>query len=232
LNDSRSFWVTGASNGLGLALVERLLEQGHRVAASAKESDELDMLSALHGRRFLRLPWQLHAEPDAADACQQICHAWRSLDGLIINAGTSDYLPDDVADSELFEAIVTTNQLAGEHCLTKALPLLTKGTSPQVMALFSRYSALQLYAPTQVTAGWNNLPQWMREQRKALKAQGIELTVVGPQSLKVPVTSAQAIPGQWTPQRVAEELLRRWPQAEPELVLEALDLSSLWPLKR
>jgi len=72
----------------------------------------------------------------------------------------------------------------------------------------------------------------MREQRKALKAQGIELTVVGPQSLKVPVTSAQAIPGQWTPQRVAEELLRRWPQAEPELVLEALDLSSLWPLKR
>jgi len=232
LNDSRSFWVTGASNGLGLALVERLLEQGHRVAASAKESDELNTLAAQHGRRFLRLPWQLHAEPDAADACQQICHAWRSLDGLIINAGTSDYLPDDVADSELFEAIVTTNQLAGEHCLTKALPLLTKGTSPQVMALFSRYSALQLYAPTQVTAGWNNLPQWMREQRKALKAQGIELTVVGPQSLKVPVTSAQAIPGQWTPQRVAEELLRRWPQAEPELVLEALDLSSLWPLKR
>jgi len=232
LSDSLSFWVTGASNGLGLALVERLLEQGHRVAASAKESDELNTLAAQHGRRFLRLPWQLHAEPDAADACQQICHAWRSLDGLIINAGTSDYLPDDVADSELFEAIVTTNQLAGEHCLTKALPLLTKGTSPQVMALFSRYSALQLYAPTQVTAGWNNLPQWMREQRKALKAQGIELTVVGPQSLKVPVTSAQAIPGQWTPQRVAEELLRRWPQAEPELVLEALDLSSLWPLKR
>jgi NADP-dependent 3-hydroxy acid dehydrogenase YdfG len=232
LTDSRSFWVTGASNGLGLALVERLLEQGHRVAASAKESDELNRLAAQHGRRFLRLPWRLHAEPDAADACQQICHAWCSLDGLIINAGTSDYLPADVSDSELFEAIGSTNQLAGELCLTKALPLLAKGDSPQVMALFNRYSALQLYAPTQVIAGWNNLPQWMREQRKALKALGIGLTVVAPQSLKVQVTSVQAIPEQWTPQSAAQELLRRWPQGEPELILETLDVSSLWPLTR
>lgn len=231
MTDSRSFWVTGASNGLGLALVERLLEQGHRVAASAKESDELNALAAQHGRRFLRLPWQLHAEQDAADACQQICHAWCSLDGLIINAGTSDYLPDAVADSELFEAIVTTNQLAAEQCLGNALPLLAKGDSPQVMAVFNRYSALQMYAPTQVTAGWNNLPQWMREQRKALDAQGVQLTVVGPQSLKAPVTPAQAIPEEWTPQSAAEELLRRWPQREPELVLETLDLSSLWPLR-
>jgi hypothetical protein len=149
---------------------------------------------------------------------------------LIINAGTSDYLADDVADSELFEAIVTDNQLAGEHCLASALPLLAKGDSPQVMAVFNRYSALQLHAPTQVPAGWNNMPQWMREQRQALKAQGVELTVVGPQSLKTPVTPAQAIPEAWTPQNAAEELLRRWPQREPELVLEALDLNGLWPL--
>ena len=228
--NSRRFWVTGASNGLGLALVERLLEQGHRVAASTKECEQLNRLVERHGRRLLRLPWQLHDEAQAADACQQICHAWCSLDGLIINAGTSDYLAGNVGDSELFETIVSTNQLAGEHCLANALPLLATGDSPQVMAIFNRYSALQLYAPTQVTAGWNNMPQWMREQRKTLKAQGIELTIVGPQSLKTPVTSAQAIPEQWTPQRAAEELLQRWSRGEPELVLEALDLSELWPL--
>jgi hypothetical protein len=26
--------------------------------------------------------------------------------------------------------------------------------------------------------------------------------------------------------------LRRWPQGEPELILETLDVSSLWPLTR
>jgi NADP-dependent 3-hydroxy acid dehydrogenase YdfG len=232
LINSRSFWVTGASNGLGLALVERLLEQGHRVAASAKESDELNALAAQHGRRFLRLPWQLHADGQAADACRQICHAWCTLDGLILNAATSDYLDAPLAGSDVFEAIVTSNQVAGEHSLANALPLLLKGESPQVMAVFNRYSALQLYAPTQVSAGWNNMPQWIREQRKTLKGQGVDVTVVSPQSLKTPVTPAQAIPEEWTPQRAAAELLRRWPQREPELVLETLDLSSLWPLPR
>ncbi|WP_343587446.1 SDR family oxidoreductase [Pseudomonas sp.] len=232
MNNARSIWVTGAGNGLGLALVEELLAEGHQVAASGKDSEALDALAARYGSQLLRLPWQLHEEQQAAQASQQICHAWCSLDGLIINAGTSDYLVDDVADSELFEALVTGNQLASEHCLANALPLLAKGDSPQVMAVFNRYSALQLYAPTQVTAGWNNLPQWVREQRQALKALGVELTVVGPQSLKTPVTPAQAIPEVWTPQNAAEELLRRWPQREPELVLEALDLNGLWPLTR
>ncbi|MCO1622315.1 MAG: SDR family oxidoreductase [Pseudomonas alloputida] len=232
MNNSRSFWVTGASNGLGLALVKRMLEEGHRVAASGKDGAALDALGARYGRQLLRLPWQLHEEQQITHACQQICHAWCSLDGLIINTGTSDYLSADVNDTELIETIVTTNQLAAEHCLGKALPLLAKGQSPQVMALFNRYSALQLFAPTQVTAGWNNLPQWMREQRKALEEQGVALTIVGPQSLKVTVTSAQAIPEAWTPDSAAEELLRRWPQREPELVLETLNVSSLWPLTR
>ncbi|WP_410481432.1 SDR family oxidoreductase [Pseudomonas plecoglossicida] len=232
MNHARSIWVTGAGNGLGLALVEGLLGQGHRVAASGKPSEALAALSARFGSQLLCLPWQLHDEQQAALASQQICHAWCSLDGLILNAGTSDYAADGLADSELFEAIVTSNQLAVEHCLAHARPLLATGNAAQVMAVFNRYSALQLYAPTQTTAGWNNLPQWLREQRQALKAQGVALTVVGPQSLKTPVTSAQAIPEAWTPQSAAEELLQRWPQGEPELVLEALDLSELWRLPR
>jgi len=212
--------------------VERLLEQGHRVAASGKGSEALEALAVHHGSQLLHLPWQLNEEGNAAGAAQQICHAWCSLDVLIINAGTSDYLADDVADSDVFEAIVNDNLLAGEHCLASAQPLLTQGHQPQVMAIFNRYAALQLYSPTQVSAGWNNVPQWAREQRQALKAQGIDLTVVAPQSLKTPVTSAQAVPDAWTPQSAADELIARLALREPELVLEVLDISSLWPLSR
>ncbi|QHG67033.1 SDR family oxidoreductase [Pseudomonas putida] len=230
MNHSRSFWVTGASNGLGLALVEQLLEQGHHVAASSKGSEKLEALAARHGSKLLRLPWQLQEEGEADSAAQQICHAWCSLDVLIINAGTSDYLADEMPDTELFEAIVISNQLAAEFCLASAKPLLAKGHQPQVMAIFNRYSALQLYSPTQVSAGWNNVPQWSREQRQALKDQGIDLTVVAPQSLKTPVTSVQAVPDAWTPQSAADELISRLALREPELVLEVLDISSLWPL--
>ena len=100
------------------------------------------------------------------------------------------------------------------------------------MAIFNRYSALQLYSPTQVTAGWNNMPQWLREERDELNDLGIALTVVAPQSLRAPVTSVQATPESWTPQSAADELLRRLPLREAELVLEVMDLGSLWPLSR
>ncbi|MGN8257805.1 SDR family oxidoreductase [Pseudomonas sp. SMSB3] len=232
MNHSRSFWVTGASNGLGLALVQRLLEQGHRVAASGRASAQLDELAAQYRSELLLLDGHLHKKDQAARAAQQLCDVWPALDGLIINAGTTDYLADGVANDAVFETIVTDNQLAAEHCLAGALPLLAKGRMPQVMMIFNRYSALQLHSPTRVAAGWNNLPQWSREQREALKERGIDLTVVAPQSLKAPLTTAKAVPQSWTAQSAASELLSRLALREPELILETMDTASLWPMAR
>lgn len=159
-----------------------------------------------------------------------LCKAWGSLDGLILNAATCDYLPPGISDSELFEHLITSNLEAAQHCLEYATPLLAKGHKPQVMAVFSRYTAAQLYAPTQTPAGWNNAVHWIREQRQSLLANGIALTVVAPQSLKNPVTAASAVPEDWSADTAALELLARLPAREPELVLETLNPSNLWPL--
>ncbi|MDR2308184.1 MAG: SDR family oxidoreductase [Paucimonas sp.] len=227
---SRSFWVTGASRGLGLALVEQLLDQGHRVAASSQDSRELDTLSERYGSHLLRLPDQLQDADQASAAGQRLQAQWGAIDGLLINAGTCDYLPSATLDTDLFEMIITSNQRATEHALANALPLLTRGDKPQVMAILSRYSALQLYEPTQPLSGVNSLPQWLREQRQALQALGVDLTVAAPQSLQAPSTLLQFIPEQWTPQSAAMALAGCLELRKPELVLEALSLNSLWPL--
>ncbi|MHA6163606.1 SDR family NAD(P)-dependent oxidoreductase [Pseudomonas sichuanensis] len=226
MSTTRRFWVTGATNGLGLALVERLLDQGQRVAASSKDHEQLQALS----EQVLCLPGQLHEVGQADTASQQLQARWAALDTLIINAGSCDYLPDDVAGADLFEMIVASNLRAAEHCLAAALPLLAKGDKPQVMVILSRYSASQLYEPNQRPSGLNSLPRWLRDQRAPLKRLGADLTIVAPQSLKTPVTLAQAIPEDWTAQTAANELLARLEQRQPELVLEALSLNSLWPL--
>ncbi|PYC24964.1 SDR family NAD(P)-dependent oxidoreductase [Pseudomonas mosselii] len=221
---TRRFWVTGASHGVGLALVGQLLASGHQVAASGRDSQELDSLGQQHGARLLRLPAPL------SQANQRLLAKWGALDSLIINAGTCDYLPDALGDGEVFEQIISSNLLATQECLAGALPLLAKGEKPQVMAILSRYSALQLFEPNQPLSGGNSLPKWLSEQRNALHALGIDLTVVAPQSLKNPVSSVQAIPQPWTAQSAAHELLARLDQRQPDLVLEVLDPSELWPL--
>jgi len=223
---TRRIWITGASHGLGLALVEQLLASGHQVAASGRDSQELDNLSQRHAGQLMRLG------DDLGGAAQRLSSRWSALDCLIINAGTCDYLPADVADAQLFEQIVSSNLRATEQCLVGALPYLAKGDQPQVMAVLSRYSALQLHEPNQPASGGNSLPQWLRLQRPALKVLGIDLTVAAPQSLKNPVTSAQVIPEPWTAQSAAQELLARLGQRLPELVLEVLEPGELWPLPK
>lgn len=230
MKNPRTYWVTGATNGLGLALVTGLLEQGHHVAASGKECQQLTTLQQLHGERLLRLPWQLHDSAHAQAGAERLRAAWGALDGLIINAGTCDYLSDSLPADKLFETIVVSNLQASSQCLSAALPLLARGDSPQVMAILSRYSALQLHEPTQPMRGSNSPPHWFREQRQVLQALGISLTVVAPHATKAPLTQVQAIPEAWTAQSAAHELIVSLAKREPELVLEALELNSLWPL--
>lgn len=229
---ARTFWVTGATQGLGLALVERLLEQGHRVAASVNSLQALQALQERYGVNLLCLAGQLQEIDQASNAIEAFKQRWSTLDGLIINAGTCDYLPAEVNDTDLFETVVSSNLRATDNSLACALPLLAQGDKPQVMAILSRYSALQLHEPNQPLNGTNSPLHWLREQRHALQALGIDLTIVAPQSLKSPVTLAQAIPEQWTAQTTALELVARLDQRQPELVLEALSLNSLWPLPR
>ena len=226
----RGFWVTGATNGLGMALANRLLEDGNRVAASVKDADSLSNLGQRYGSRLLPLPGSLQQMQSATDAAGEIAARWGSLDTLIINAGTCDYLPEDLHGSELLAAIATTNRSASEYSLTSALPLLAKGRAPQVLVILNHHSARQISDLDQPAAAGNDLRQWIREQRNALTKQGISLTLVAPQSLDAFARSTKTEPMEWTPDIAAQKLLEYLPQRRDELVLEAMSVNSLWPL--
>lgn len=160
-------------------------------------------------------------------AGRQLMAAWGALDGLIINAGSADYLTGDAASSAWFEQLAASNQVATRHCLAVAQPLLARGQRPHVMGILSRYSALQLGHPTQPARGHNSLAHWLREQRPILSQLGIGLTVVAPQALDG--ASPLATPEDWTPETASAELLARLEHPEDELVLEVLDPAKLWP---
>jgi NAD(P)-dependent dehydrogenase (short-subunit alcohol dehydrogenase family) len=48
----KTWFVTGASRGLGRELTEQLLARGDRVAATARRPEQLDDLRAAHGDRL------------------------------------------------------------------------------------------------------------------------------------------------------------------------------------
>ncbi|MGH8383442.1 SDR family NAD(P)-dependent oxidoreductase [Pseudomonas sp.] len=229
---SKRVWVTGASSGLGLALVEHLLEKGARVAASGRACKTLQDLTLQYHPNLLLLDSNLTEQLEALEAAKQITDRWGALDCLIINAGTCDYLAVDTPAPAIFESIVSSNLSASSYCLESAVPLLQGGRSPQVAGILSRYSSLQLNEASQLTTADNSLMQLFNNQRATLAAQAIDLTIIAPLNLKFPLIPEQIIPEQWTAQSAAEVILNRLPARSANLVLEALHLNNLWPLPK
>ncbi len=157
---------------------------------------------------------------------------WGALDTLILNAGTCDYLDAHSTGTAMFEALIEGNLNACSHILSSALPLLQAGQKAHVVGILSNITALQKYESSQWPTAQNSLGQWFSEIRSVLSPKEIDLTVVAPQTLKKPITASIALPQRWDAQSAALAIIDRLPQRMPEMVLEALSISSLWPLRR
>lgn len=231
MEESLVVWVTGASSGLGQALVHDLLSKGHRVAASVRPDVPAMAVSDLQRLpNLLQLPGPLTDPQAALEARAAIDARWGRLDLCILNAGTCDYLPADVTANTLFANLAQTNRQAASHVLEAATPLLVKARKPMVLGLFSQASAAQQGDPTLPLSPHNSLTHWFRGQRQPLQAQGIALSLVAPPSIKLPVFGAPPAPDKWTAEKAAQRIVETLPGRHPELVLEALNMEALWPL--
>ncbi|OLS65025.1 SDR family NAD(P)-dependent oxidoreductase [Pseudomonas putida] len=227
---TKRIWVTGASNGLGHALALHLLSLGHHVALSGRAS--FDPLPDNLTPRSLMLDGDLSDAVDAEAMSQRIQKHWGALDLLIINAGSCDYLDAHTSGTAMFEALIASNLAASTHCLNSALPLLLAGKKAQVVGILSSITALQQHESSRWPDAQTSLAHWFSETRSVLSPQEIDLTLIAPQTLKKPVTLSIALPQQWTADTAALAIIDRLPQRMPEMVLEALSVSSLWPLRR
>ena len=226
----KRIWVTGASTGLGHALALHLLSLGHQVAISGRAP-----FDTLPGNL---LPGCLMLDGDLSDAAQAermsqcIQERWGALDMLILNAGTCDYLDEQASGTALFKALIASNLAASAHGLDSALPLLLAGRKPYVVGILSNLTAIQQHESSQWPTAQNSLGQWFSETRSRLSPQEIDLTLVAPQTLKKPITPSIVLPQQWTADTAALAIIDRLPRRMPEMVLEAMSISSLWPLRR
>lgn len=69
-------WLTGASSGIGAALASQLLEQGHRLALSARQVAPLQALATRYEDQVLVLPGDLTDPAQVADICRTIDARW------------------------------------------------------------------------------------------------------------------------------------------------------------
>jgi len=217
-------WLTGASSGLGAALAQALLEQGHQVALGGRRSQALLPLAE-------RYPGQvLLAEGDIADAAQvaqmaaRIEQAWGGLDMAVFNAGTCEYLEPGHFDPALVERVVRTNLLGVSNCLAAALPLLRAGVRPHLVVVGSSVTWLALPRAGAYGASKAAVRYLVESQRIDLAREGIDVTLVSPGFVDTPLTRRNdfPMPQLWSAERAAQHIAKRLPRRPLEIHFPSL----------
>ncbi|RZK33689.1 MAG: SDR family oxidoreductase [Hymenobacter sp.] len=83
----QTWFVTGASQGLGLALVKRLLREGHQVAATSRTKETLAEAVGTASPAFLPLQVDLGSDASVQAAITQTISTFGRLDVVVNNAG-------------------------------------------------------------------------------------------------------------------------------------------------
>ena len=120
------YFITGASSGIGAALVSRLLEDGHKVSAVARRATKLESLGNKAGERFLALPADVCDADALSEAINRANSAMGQIGVAILNAGI--YTPQNALDidPEIYRRHMDVNYMG----VVNALPRLVDGKNP------------------------------------------------------------------------------------------------------
>lgn len=86
MKTNKVWYVTGASKGLGLSLVKRLLSEGYRVAATSRKVSELDKEIGANAN-FLSLAVDISNEGSVRESIAATIKKFGTIDVVVNNAG-------------------------------------------------------------------------------------------------------------------------------------------------
>lgn len=172
--------VTGASRGIGRALVEQLAARGAVVGLAARSEDELRALGE-------RLPGEHHALPcdvgDAASvraAVEGFIARSGGLDLLVANAGVAHYGPFLSAPLERAEEMTRINWLGTLYTVHAGLPHLVERGAGHVVVVSSG-AGLRSFPQAAVYGATKAAQRAFAEAlRHELSGTGVSLTTVFP----------------------------------------------------
>lgn len=115
--------VTGASAGFGDAISSRLCGEGHRVFATARRVDKLQVLAQRCGERLVPIALDVRHHADVLSTVRRIEADYGALDVLVNNAGLALGVgPAYETPLEDWETMVDTNIKGVMYCTHAVLP--------------------------------------------------------------------------------------------------------------
>ncbi len=223
LTGSRA-WVTGASRGLGRAIVLGLLGSGASVAVTARSREPLETLAAEAGvdpGRVLVLPASVNLAAEVEAAAARLLEEWGGLDILVNCAGVSPSFTraEGVEDRDWLH-VIDVNLTGTFFCARAAGRLMLSGRGGSIINVSSIHATVGMTRLAAYSASKGGSNALTRTLALEWADRGIRVNAVSPGYFATEMT--EGLRGH---EQLSQQLLDRIPLdrfGEPEELVPAV----------
>lgn len=136
MSKQKVWFVTGASKGLGLALIKLLLSDGNKVAATSRNSNDIEKQTGKH-ENLLALTVSLADNESVHKAVEQTMNTFGNIDVVVNNAGYSLYGSVEALSDREFRQMMDVNFFGTVNVIRNVMPYLRKQQSGHIINVSS-----------------------------------------------------------------------------------------------
>lgn len=133
----KTWFITGTSSGIGKLLTEKLLAQGHRVAATVRKPDALNDLKSQYGNMLWVAQLDVTDTPAVKSVVDRAFAELGHIDVIVNNAGYALFCAAEEASDEQILKQINTNIIGSIQVIRAALPHLRAQGIGRILQLSS-----------------------------------------------------------------------------------------------
>ncbi|ANS74857.1 oxidoreductase [Paenibacillus yonginensis] len=181
---NKVWFVTGSSRGLGRALAEEVLKQGHKLFATARKPEQLAELVQQYPGQVEAFALDVTHKEQVQAAVQKAVEVFGRIDVLVNNAGYGNIASIEEVTEDDLRAQIETNLFGVINVTQAVLPVMRKqraGHILQISSIGGRIGSPGLGAYQ--TAKWavEGFSEVLTEEVKPL---GIKVTIIEPSGFR------------------------------------------------
>ena len=191
--NTRTWIITGATSGLGLALAEAALQAGEQVVGTARRVARFDHLRERFGDMLLPIEHDVRKTEAAPAIVDATLERFGTVDVLVNNAGVGRVgAAEEVTDAELRDMLA--QHLLGPASLVRAvLPHMREARSGAIVQMSSQGGRLSFPAVGSYSAGKFALEGWSEALSGELAPFGIRVLIVEPSRFRTGFNAADVL---------------------------------------
>ncbi len=186
-----TIWITGASSGIGEALVHECAKYQTKLILSARREEELKRVAKkanLKEGHYLILPFDLADTSKAKEYAQQIINQFGTIDILINNGGQSQRSESIDTTSETERRLFEINYFSAVNLSKAVLPFMLKNKTGKIVVISSIAGKFGFYLRSSYSAAKHALHGYFESMRLEVEKKGVSVLLVCPGKIKTSVS--------------------------------------------